>query len=119
MSMSIDTWKLSRDSVVLAQVLSFIKKIESSKVVTKALDGSVYIQTIGDGTNVADITLFASVTNKDLINVADAEGALVSVVYQDTQYLGYIEETPDWQAAEPGVWYVASIKLLIDEEVSV
>jgi len=53
------------------------------------------------------------------VNEAEADGALVSVVYRDKQYLGYIEEAPDWSALTPGESYTASFNLLIDEEVSV
>ena len=53
------------------------------------------------------------------VNEAEADGALVSVVYRDVQYLGYIEEAPDWTEKIAGESYTATFKLLIDEEVSV
>ena len=118
--MSITDWKLSRDSVTLAQILTFLgPKIEQTKVTTKALDGSVYIQTIGTGNKYADVTIFASRAEMPAVNEAEADGALVSVVYRDVQYLGYIEEAPDWTEKIAGENYTATFKLLIDEEVSV
>lgn len=118
--MSITDWKLSRDSVTLAQILTFLgPKIEQTKVTTKALDGSVYIQTIGTGTKYADVTIFATRDEMPAVNEAEADGALVSIVYRDVQYLGYIEEAPDWTEKIAGENYTATFKLLIDEEVSV
>lgn len=120
MSTSITSWKLSRDSATLAQILTFLgPKIEQTKVVSKALDGSVYIQTIGTGNKYADVTIFATRDEMPDVNEAEADGALVSVVYRDVQYLGYIEEAPDWTEKIAGESYTATFKLLIDEEVSV
>lgn len=116
--MSISSWKMSVDSVVLAQVLKFIPSIDQVKVTSKALDGSIYIQTIGTGTKQADVTIFALRDDISDINQAEADGAVVSVVYRDTQYLGYIDEAPDWEEKEAGESYTATIKLLIEEEVS-
>lgn len=118
--MNITDWKLSRGSVTLAQILTFLgPKIEQTKVTNKALDGSVYIQTIGTGAKYADVTIFATRDEMPAVNEAEADGALVSIVYRDVQYLGYIEEAPDWTKKIAGENYTATFKLLIDEEVSV
>lgn len=116
--MTIQDWKLSRDSVALAQILTFKTGTEQTKIVSKALDGSTYIQTIGDGTRYANVSIIATREETDLVEAAEADGALVSCVYRDVQYFGYIEDPPDWEAVQPGYWYRATIKLLIDEEVS-
>ena len=116
--MSIDNWKLSRNSVVLAQILSFLPGKSQTKVVSKALDGSVYIQTIGSATRHAAVTIFATRDEMPAVNDAEADGAVVSVVYRDKQYLGYIEEAPDWTDKEPGEYYTGTFTLLIEEEVS-
>lgn len=118
MSVDITTWKLSLNSVTLAQVLTFLPGIDQTKVVSKALDGSVYIQTIGTGVKYANITIFATRDEMPAVNEAEAEGALVSIVYREVQYLGYIEEAPDWTEKIPGESYTATFKLLIGEEVS-
>lgn len=116
--MTIQDWKLSRDSVPLAQILTFKTGTDRTKVVSKALDGSIYIQTLGDGIRYADLSIIATREETTLVEAAEADGALVSCVYRDVQYLGYIEEAPDWDAIQPGFWYGASLRLLIDEEVS-
>lgn len=118
MSNNINSWKLSRDSVTLAQILNFLPSIDQVKVTSKALDGSIYIQTIGTGTKQASVTIFATRTEMPAVNAAEADGALVSVVYRDKRYLGYIEAAPDWSAVIYGEGYTGSFNLLIDEEVS-
>lgn len=116
--MNVQDWKLSRDSVALAQVLTFKTGVDQTKIVSKALDGSIYIQTIGDGIRYATVSIIATREEKDLVEAAEADGALVSCVYRDVQYLGYIEDQLDWDDIQPGYWYGATIRLLIDEEVS-
>lgn len=117
--MSITTWKLSRNSAVLAQITRFFKDVDQEKVVSKALDGTIYIQTIGRGIKYADVSVFVTLAEKDLVNAAEADGALVSCVYRGTNYLGYIEEHVSWDDVIPGEYYNGTFKLLIDEEVSV
>lgn len=111
-------WKLSLEDVVLAQILKYLPGIEQNKVVTKALDGSFYIQTIGTGNPYADITIFASRLQMEAINQAEADGVYLTAVYRDHRVMGYIEAAPTWTDEEPGEWYTATIKLLIAEEVS-
>ena len=116
---NINDWKLSLNSEVLAQILSYTQGIEQSKVISKALDGTVYIQTIGTGNKYADITLFASREESEAINSAEALGAYVKAVYREKNVYGYIEAAPTWTAKVEGEWYTSTIKLLIQvEEVS-
>lgn len=119
MSVEMEDWKLVRDSVSLAQILTFVPKIEGTKIVSKALDGSVYIQTVGDGTKIATVTIFASRDEIPAVNSADAEGAAVVVYYRDTAYIGYMDELSDWSEKIAGEYYTNTFKLLIEEEVSV
>lgn len=114
--MSVKEWKLSSGSTVLAQVLSFVPGIEQSKIVSKALDGTVHIQTIGEGTKYASVSIFSSREEMNLINKAEADGAFVTVVYRDKKCSGYIESAPSWNTVVPGEWYSASIKFLIITE---
>lgn len=113
---NIKNWKLSSGSTVLAQVLSFVPGIEQSKIVSKALDGTVHIQTIGAGTKYANISIFSSREEMDLVNKAEADGAFVSAVYREKKYSGYIQSAPSWEAVSRGEWYTATIKLLIITE---
>ena len=111
-------WKLSLEGAVLAQILSYIPGIEQTKVISKALDGSVYMQTIGTGNPYADITILSTRTEMEAVNQAEADGLYLTAVYREKVVMGYIEARPEWDAAEPGEWYTTSIKLLIAEEVS-
>ena len=116
--MNINDWKLSIDGTVLAQILTYIPGIDQVKVTSKALDGSVYIQTIGTGGKYANIKIFASRLQMEAINQAEADGVYLTAVYREKTVMGYIEAPPEWDAEEPGEWYSSTIKLLIAEEVS-
>lgn len=111
---SVHTWKLSVDGEPIAQVLNFVSNIDQAKVVSKALDGTIYIQTIGRGVPYADIKILCSLEEKTLVNYAEADGAAVTVVYRDSKYVGYIESAPSWNTESPGEWYTANIRFLIE-----
>lgn len=117
--MIIQDWKLTRNAVPIAQILTFVLGIDQTKVVSKSLDGAIYIQTIGQGVRYANVSIFSSRQEMAAVNSAEADGAVVSCVYRDRRYLGYIEAAPEWETVLPGEWYQASIKLLIEEEVPV
>lgn len=108
-------WKLRDGVKKLAAVQTFAKNIEQEKIITKALDGSIYIQTIGTGVQTADITIFAaSRKERDAVNEAEAMGTLVNVLYRDTTYYGYIESAPEWSPVIEGRRYTANLKLLLE-----
>lgn len=116
MSENVHEWKVVLGNEVLGQVLSFVKGLEQVKVTSKALDGTVYIQTVGTPTHTAKVSIFSSLEEKGLLDSAEASGSLIEVTYRDTVYLGYIESTPQWQTIYPGKWYNAEITLIIEEE---
>ena len=116
MSDNIHEWKVVYGNTVIGQVLSFVGGLEQVKITSKALDGTVYIQTVGASTRKATVSVFSSREEKDILDEAEASGALISVTYKRTTYLGYVESVPQWQAIYPGKWYNAEITLLIEEE---
>ena len=118
MSTNIHEWKVVWDGTVLGQVLSFVGGLEAVKVTSKALDGTVYIQTIGNPTKTAKVSVFSSREEKDMLDSAEATGALLKVTYRDIAYYGYIESRLQWQAVYPGQWYNAEMTLLIEEEIN-
>lgn len=117
--MNINDWKVKRDSTVLGQVLTFIPGLDQTKVVSKALDGTTYIQTIGTANPYSEIEILCDASQMRLVNAAEADGAVISAEYRGVRYFGYIEEPPTWNAVMPGEWYKTSIKLLIQDEVAV
>lgn len=117
MSVDIHKWKVVADNTVIGQVLTFTKGLEQVKITSKALDGTVYVQTVGTPTHTANVSVFCSVDEKDLVDAAEAAGGAVQVTYRDVTYLGYIESKPQWQTIYPGKWYNAEIVLLIEEEI--
>lgn len=115
--MNVNTWKLAVADEVIAQVLTFVKYLEQHKVTSKALDGSIYIQTVGHPVKCAKVELLASREEKDRFNELEADGSLMSLVYRDKIYYGYVESTPSWSTVYPGKWYSTSIVFLIMDEV--
>ena len=116
---NIHDWKLSTNSSTIAQILTFVPGIEQSKIVSKALDGTIHIQTIGSGTKYAAVSIACTRIEMGLVNKAEADGALVVAVYRNKKYSGYIEAAPSWTAVKPGEWYTGTFKLLILTEVDV
>jgi hypothetical protein len=116
MSNNVHEWKVVLGNTVLGQVLSFVEGLDQVKVTSKALDGTVYIQTVGAPTHNAKVSVFSSREEKDLLDAAEASGALIQVTYRDTVYLGYVESKLQWQTIRPGKWYNAEMNLLIEEE---
>lgn len=116
MSENVHEWKVVFDNTVLGQVLSFVRSLDQVKVTSKALDGTVYIQTVGAPTHTAKVSVFSSREEKYLLDAAEAAGALIQVTYRGVTYSGYIESTLQWQPVYPGKWYNAEMTLLIEEE---
>lgn len=118
MSANVHEWKVVYDNTILGQVLTFVKSLEQVKVTSKALDGTVYVQTIGAPTHTANVSVFSSREEKDLLDAMEAAGALIDVTYRGVTYSGYIESKLQWQTVHPGKWYNAEMVLLIEEEKS-
>lgn len=116
MSENVHEWKVVFDNTVLGQVLSFVRSLDQVKVTSKALDGTVYIQTVGAPTHLATVSVFSSREEKYLLDAAEAAGALIQVTYRGVKYFGYVESKIQWQTVQPGKWYNASMTLLIEEE---
>ena len=116
MSENVNEWKVVFDNTVLGQVLSFVKGLEQVKVTSKALAGTVYIQTVGAVTHTAKVSVFSSREEKDLLDAVEAAGAYLQVTYRGVKYSGYIESKLQWQTVYPGKWYSAEMTLLIEEE---
>lgn len=114
----INTWKLKNGNNIIGQVLSFEKSVDRSKIVSKSLNGTIYIQTLGNGTTYADSTIFCSALQRDALNLAEALGSLLTLTYRDQNYVGYIEDVPEWETNAPGEWYTATIKFLIEGTIT-
>ena len=114
MSENIQEWKVVSGNTILGQVLSFVKGLDQVKVTSKALDGTVYIQTIGSPTRTAKVSVFSSREEKDLLDEAEADGELLQVTYRGVIYSGYIESKLQWQTVYPGKWYSAEMSLIIE-----
>lgn len=107
-------WALRVGTKKLAPVQTFARSIEQEKIVSKALDGSIYIQTIGSGTHVADVQVWADRAQRDLVNEAEAAGEFVNVLYRGEAHYGYIEAAPEWTPVIDGRYYTGTFRLLLE-----
>lgn len=118
--MNYNEWKVkNEDGLIVGQVLKFEKGKERNKLVQTALSGVRYIQTIGTPTDYADVDVFCTAEQRDLLNFLEATGSYIQILYKSNRYYGYIDEAPDWNTERPGEYYTASIKFLIDEQEEV
>lgn len=110
-------WALRIGSEKLAAVQTFARNIEQEKIVTKALDGSIYIQTIGSGAHVADVQIYATRAQRDKVNEAEASGEFVNVLYRGEVHYGYIEAAPEWTPVIDGRCYTGTLRLLLEMQL--
>ncbi len=115
--MNVQDWKVKYNGQIVAQVLRFTPNITSTKVLTKALDGTVYVQTLGSGLKCAAVEILCTMDEMEVVNLGESEGGVFTVYYRGKTRIGYIEEQPEWEAVSPGEWYKTTITLLIEEEV--
>lgn len=110
-------WYAAIDGAEAGALTSCVRGVDPFKIVSKALDGSVYVQTIGAGTTYISAEVFVqSLDLKDAWDGAAAEGNLVSLYYRGRTYSGYIEGSMTWEAFVPGVSYSGTFKLLVVSE---
>ena len=116
--MSITDWKLKRaNGLEIAQVTSFMKLRDGTKIINRMYDGSYNIQTIGVAQTKATVKVYAASRSlMHAVNDAEASGELLTLVYQGEQYTGFIESAPSWTKFVSGRSYTGTFTFLIDEE---
>lgn len=114
---NVHDWKVKYDSKEVAQVLRFTPNVAGTKIMAKALDGTVYIQTIGSVLKHAAVEILCTFDEMEIINLGEASGGVFTVSYRGKIRIGYIEEQPEWEAVVPGEWYKSTVTFLIEEEV--
>lgn len=117
--MNVVDWKVRINNEIVGQVLSCFGNRESTKIVSKTIDGSITVQTIGEPVSFVELVLLCTVEEKEKFVRYEPDGSIVSVRYRDKQYYGYFDGSVNWSTVIPGEWYNASGKLLITEEMTV
>lgn len=98
----------------LADVLTFVHRLEQTKIISRLYDGSRHIQSIGAPARYADVEIFAYKATLDAMNLAEAQAELLKLTYCGDVYLGYIEAPIDWDPIIKGYAYKGKIKFLIE-----
>lgn len=109
-------WRLVNGDEFLAQVQTSVPTITGSKAIHKALNGAIYIQTLGSGSRKTAVTIGVfSQAQKYKVDEANNTGAFLSYWYEGKTYFGFIEdEEIEWETIKPGEVYVGSFTMLID-----
>ena len=100
-----------------AQVLSVVSKITPQKIVSHALDGSVYIHTIGAGRESASVAIYVATDNERIaMDAAACDGYLVTCEYKGKTYVGYIEGEIEWRTSKDISPSVGTFTLLVEKQ---
>ncbi len=119
---NVNEWKVRDPSgKTLAQVLTCEPFIVGGKATHKALNGAVYIQSIGSGTENLKLSILCEdLTSKVTIDHLNDDGFMFNVTYRGLRYYGYIEEPiVQWSTIVPGSIYTGTCILIIDHVVEV
>lgn len=111
----ISLWKIKHEDRIIAQVLTCVPRKKSQKVVHRALNGLVYVQEIGDGTQLLFLSLFFD-NQEDLLYLdeCNTKGRFLSVRYRGNVYYGIIEdEMPSIETIIPGESYTMDVSFLV------
>lgn len=78
--------------------LTFLSNKTPFTVVSKALDGTVYVQVVGKATPTAAVTVFVKDdAQKQAVENAAADGELLTITYKGQTHYGYIESQVEWE----------------------
>lgn len=106
------------DNNRVAQIISLVSTRVPRKIVSQALDGTVYVQTIGPGRSTANVSVFVSnKVERESMDEAACNGNTIICEHNGRVHIGYIEEGITWRTDRYGYRGVGSFRLLLDEEV--
>jgi len=105
------------DAPMVTGVVSFIKKLEQTKIVNRLYDGTYQIQTVGNPATIAVVVAHATIAQKDNLDAAEATAAMLQCIRDGTVYIGYIKEVINWTPVVLNVLYEGTLTLLINEVV--
>jgi len=95
--------------------------MESIMIENKLLDGSIHVQSIGDGFKFYEFTLVSNEIQVDIITPLQSEGGLFRLELDGKYYIGLMEE-PRWKREtvrtyeKEGRLFSSSIKIKVVED---
>jgi hypothetical protein len=98
-------------------ILSFMLNLEQIKIISRLYDGSNHIQTVGRPSQSAEISVRATETQKDILNLKEASAELLILFRQGITYKGIIKEQIKWKESVPRSVYEGSFAFLINEVI--
>lgn len=90
------------------------KEVAPNSIENTALDGTPYLQIIGDPARSITVEVFApSLIARELIDRAGTRGAAVSAEYHGVTYEGYISGAVSWKWLKKGVSAIGTFKVRV------
>ena len=115
------SWTIKNaDGEELAKVLNFTPALDRAKILTRLYDGSYLAQTVGQPSKRPALNILVeSMDALRAVEAAEAGCALLTVTYQDTEYIGYLVDAPKWTPVIRGRVYTAPVNFAVMEEAPV
>lgn len=98
-------------------ILSFMLNLEQIKITSKLYDGTQHIQTVGSPSKYATVTVRATETQKDILNIKEASAETLLLIRKGLTYKGMIKEPISWVESIPRGMYEGSFSFLITEVI--
>jgi hypothetical protein len=90
------------NNVLSIGILDFIPSLKGHRIQRNLLDGTVHVQTIGEGRKEVSFVFYGYVTNCVTVNDLYFEGVKVKLHFDDTLYIGVLVTPPEWQETVNG-----------------
>lgn len=119
--MSVETditaWRVVTNNKDVGQILTCEPYFDSRRVVTKALNGSVYIQTVGAPTQKMKISVGCYYAGREHLVASIASGFSVTCIYRGKRYVGFVGEDATWNTDSAGEFYTGEFELLVEDVI--
>ena len=98
----------------ICEIVSSYESLERTKVATKLYGGGYLMQTVGEPTRILNLKLRAwSDAERDAVNTAEAECAVIRAKLDETVETGYLLDAPSWSIIVDGAIYETSMKFVV------
>jgi len=102
------------DDARICEIVSSFESLERTKVATKLYGGGYLMQTVGNPTRILNLKLRAwSDAERDAVNAAEAECAVIKAKLGDAVETGYLLDAPSWSVIIDGAVYETGMKFVV------
>jgi hypothetical protein len=94
-------------------VIRCLEEKEQYKIVSRLYSGSYAVQTVGDTARYNRVRVFATLSQKEVMDDLEVDAEEISVFWNNTSYVGIIREPISWSVFHAGVSYYGEFDLLV------